>query len=139
MLLAFGGPPQGALRIGDGWFAPCTAAYRDYQRGELEEAIRILTANGATVFIAPSAHPRFPFLPPDIDERTDCVNEIYRAVAADHPGRVRILPIDTWTCPPPGKECITHVDGVELREDGIHYRGPGADVAARWIVAQIFQ
>jgi hypothetical protein len=140
VLMTFGGPPQGTLHIGPGddWFPPCSQEYKDYHRAEVEAAIALLTAKGATLFIAPSAHPRFPFLPDDIDERTDCVNSVYRDAAAAHPDTVRILPIDDWTCPPPGKQCVEMVDGVNLREDGIHYRGPGEDVAARWAVPQLF-
>jgi peptidoglycan/LPS O-acetylase OafA/YrhL len=140
VLLTFGGPPQGTLHIGPGddWYAPCTSEYRDYYRGEVEAAIGVLTAKGAVLFLAPSAHPRFPFLPDDIDERTDCVNAVYREAAAAHPDTVHILPIDDWTCPPPGKTCVEVLDGVNLREDGIHYRGPGEDVAARWTVPQLF-
>ncbi len=138
VLLTFGGPPQGSLHIGDGWFAPCSREFDDYQRREVEAAVAVLAAHGATVFLAPSAHPRFPFLPDDIDARTDCVNQAYRDVAAAHPDTARILPIDDWTCPPPGRDCIEEVGGVELREDGIHFKGAGADVAAAWLVPQIF-
>ncbi len=138
-LVIFGGPPQGSLHIGDGWFAPCTSEYRDYQRGEVEAAVAVLGARGATVYLAPAAHARFPFLPDDIDQRTDCVNQAYRDVAAAHPNVVRILPIDDWTCPPPGRDCVEQIGGVELRDDGIHYRGAGAQLAAAWLVPQIFR
>jgi len=140
VLMTFGGPPQGTLRIGPGddWYAPCSTEYRDYHRGEVEAAITVLTAKGATLFIAPTARPTFPFLPEDIDERTECVNAVYREAAAAHPDSVHILPIDDWTCPPPGDACIEVVDGVTLRDDGIHYRAGGEDVAARWVVPQLF-
>ena len=138
VLMTFGGPPQGTLHIGDGWYAPCSTEYRVYHRGEVEAAIDVLTTRGAVVFLAPSAHPRFPFLPDDIDQRTDCVNAVYREAAAAHPGNVRILAIDDWTCPPPGSTCVEQVDGAPLREDGIHYRDAGADAAARWAATQIF-
>jgi peptidoglycan/LPS O-acetylase OafA/YrhL/lysophospholipase L1-like esterase len=134
----FGGSPQGRLDIDGTFYAPCSAEYRAYQRQEVEVAIGILTARGATLFLVPSAHPRFPFLQEDIDQRTDCVNQIYRDAAADHPANVRILAFDEWVCPPPGVQCQEMVDGVNMREDGVHFRGPGAEAAARWIVPHLF-
>lgn len=138
VLLLFGGPPQGTLNIGDGWFEPCSAEYQAYQRGEVDAAIDVLAARGAIVFLAPAAHPRFPFLPNDIDARTDCVNRVYREAAAARPDKARILALDDWTCPPPGQECVDEIGGAKLREDGIHYRDAGADAAARWAAGQIF-
>lgn len=138
VLFLFGGPPQGELQINGQWRAPCTAEFHDYWRQETEAAVGVLTAKGAMLYLAPSPHPRFAWLPADIDERTDCVNRVYREVAAAHPDTVRILPIDDWTCPPPGKDCVEKVDGVELREDGIHYRGQAAEIAGRWAVGQMF-
>jgi hypothetical protein len=135
----FGGPAQGTLNLGgDNWVTPCSDEYRAYQRQEVEVAIQVLTARGAVLYLSPSPHPRFISLLPDIDIRTDCVNQIYRDAAAAHPGVVRILPLDKWTCPLPGGECIEYIDGVNMRQDGIHFEGAGADIAARYVLPRLF-
>jgi len=138
VILLFGGPPQGEVDLGDGWYEPCSTRYHDEYRQEVDAAIDVLSARGATVFLTPSPHPRFPFLPDDIDQRTDCINAVYREVAAARPDRARLLALDEWTCPPPGTRCIEEVDGVNVREDGIHFRGAGAQVASRWVASQLF-
>jgi lysophospholipase L1-like esterase len=78
-------------------------------------------------------------MPRDYDRRTDCLNAVYREAAAARPDVARVLPVDEWVCPPADRpECIGVLDGVNLREDGVHFEGEGADVAARWIVEQLY-
>ena len=65
----------------------------------------------------------------------------------------RLLRLDQWTCPPDGievadvpttdpteplGECRLDADGVDLRPDGIHFEGPGADLAVDWTVEHLF-
>jgi hypothetical protein len=37
----------------------------------------------------------------------------------------------------PRGDCIREEQGVTLRSDGMHYSRDGADIAARWLLAEI--
>ncbi len=70
------------------------------------------------------------------DVHTDCtVRDLRAAIAAAGP-KAAAIDLADFICPP-GQDCITQVDGVTLRPDGLHYVGPGADVVARWLLQQM--
>ena len=69
------------------------------------------------------------------DRQTDCLNRIY-AGAAGGVGNVAVIDLGSLICPP-GAECTTEIEGIELRPDGLHFSGGGADVIARWLLFQL--
>ena len=139
VLLLYGGPPQGDREVDGAFYDLCDPVHLAWYRQQVDRSIDVLSSSGAVVFLATSGYMRFPWMPGDFDRRTDCINEVYRqAVAARPTSQARLLPLGEWTCPPATKpECVGVVDGVDLREDGVHYEHAGADLAARWIAGRV--
>ncbi|MEZ5141232.1 MAG: acyltransferase [Acidimicrobiales bacterium] len=139
-VLVYGGPPQGDREVDGAFYDLCDPVHLDWYRRQVDRSIDILSSTGAVVELATTGYSRFPWMPRDYDRRTDCINEVYRQAAEARPAsQVRVLPLGEWTCPPATKpECVSEVDGVNLREDGVHYEHAGADLASRWIVGQVY-
>ncbi len=116
---------------------PCTPEYDQRWRQELADAIDVLSATGAVVNLVTA--PTGVIVPEDrelFDERMDCVNDIVRDTAEQRDG-VQVIDLAEWLCP--DDECRISVDGVDLRNDGLHYRDAGAIVVARWMAAQVVE
>ena len=66
--------------------------------------------------------------------RVDCLNDVYHreaeAAGAD------VLPLGSWLCES-ARRCTIEQEGVTLRPDGIHFRGDGAVIAARWALSEL--
>jgi hypothetical protein len=54
--------------------------------------------------------------------------------AAAHVAGVHIVDLDGWICP--GGKCREDLDGVAIRQDGVHYVGAAADRVSRWIMSR---
>jgi len=135
VVLALADPGDADLEYGGEWVHACTAAYDEWYRRSLNQAVDVLGAGGATVAIVTPAYSdvvisevRF--------ERTDCVNAINRSVAAQRSDAI-VVDVARYVCPTTPSECRTDIDGVELRHDGLHYRDEGARLIAAWILDQI--
>ncbi len=112
VVLAFAPPGDGEAEYAGRWLHPCTPAYDDRYRDGLRAAVRRLGGRGATVAVVTAPYSRL-FGASDVRfERTDCVNAITRRVAAEEPAAV-------------------------LRPDGIHFRGEGARIVARWVLEAV--
>ncbi|MBI2704939.1 MAG: acyltransferase [Actinobacteria bacterium] len=135
VFMHYGGPPPEQRELAGTWQDLCSPAWDAWYRGQVSEAIDILSTTGATVFIAPAAYSRFPWMDwAAQDPRTDCMSKVYREVAATKPA-ARILALDRFVCP--DRTCLDEMDGITLREDGIHYDKQAADFMARWVVSQM--
>ncbi|MCU1452456.1 MAG: acyltransferase family protein, partial [Acidimicrobiales bacterium] len=118
---------------------PCDPAYDQRWRSRLDAAVATLSARGATVVLAtaPTASARIikgdhPAL---FDQRQQCSNRVLADVARRNP-HARLADLAAWTCPV-WPACATDLGGVELRPDGIHFRGPGAQPPTRWLAPQL--
>jgi peptidoglycan/LPS O-acetylase OafA/YrhL len=119
------------------WLDPCDPAYLAWYRALTERAVTDLGANGATVFVV-TAPPHRVFQLRNGDEGSACVNGALRAlVAAKADPRVRLVDLDAWVCP--AGVCIEKVDGVILREEGLHFDHGGGIITARWLIAQMYR
>jgi hypothetical protein len=72
---------------------------------------------------------------PGLAERMACLNDQYREVA-DERDDVEIIDFASEICPSADR-CLTEIDGVDLREDTVHFRGDAAQLVARWIAPQL--
>ena len=138
--LIFSVAPGGSARwVDDGWHKDCDPVYDAAAQREYEKAIGVLGADGQKVAIATIGYldsesdsdGRFP--------EVDCRNEtIEKAAAATG---ATVVDLANWTCANRGrcKQTVTTLSGdeVELREDGLHYSGPGGVVATRWMLDQM--
>jgi peptidoglycan/LPS O-acetylase OafA/YrhL len=138
VMMMFGGPPPVQRDIPGGWAGPCDASYNQWYTKSVSDAVDILSSKGAMVFVAPGAYSRFPFMDfAKLDPLTDCQNKVYDDVVKTKP-RARILPIDSFVCPTRGT-CAQQMDGINLRDDGVHYTGDAAKFMARWVTGQMLQ
>lgn len=116
----------------------CDPTYLQWYAQALNEEIDRLSSTGAVVVIAPLVYTHFGGSRSlESDNRTDCLNGVLTQVTASNP-KAATLALDKWMCPDPAA-CRIQQDGVTLRPDGLHFQGPGAVIASRWILGQIFQ
>jgi hypothetical protein len=128
-------PTDAEHEVDGHWTAPCEPLYDGVFEHELHEQIRLLAAKGAFVILATTAYAGFPFKSPTWFHHNDCQNAMLRQVAATEP-RAVMADLFTWICPKLDTDCETHVGGIMLRPDGVHFRDASARVFAAWLVAQ---
>lgn len=109
---------------------PCDATFDEYYAGRLGEALDVLGGSGAVVHVVSSS----PVLLPGYRERIGCLNDVAAAEVAARPN-ARFLDLASWACP--DGECRTSIDGIELREDGVHFDGDGGRLAAAWLLERL--
>ena len=61
---------------------------------------------------------------------------LYREFARQHADQVVIVDLNGFVCPE-GEYADLSIDGVRLRDDGVHFTPEGADFVARWLAPQI--
>ena len=133
-LLLIAWPGLGDRKVGGTWTHPCDPPFDRYYEREVKRAVQVLSTSGSEVVIATSPYLTLPVEQVDAAARVDCLNTIYRRVAkASGAG---VLPLGEWVCPK-GKPCTLEDGSVTLRPDGIHFEGPGADIAARWVLPEL--
>lgn len=66
----------------------------------------------------------------------DDLNAIYRQFAAEHPGQVFLVDLNAFA-DPEGKFTDLYIDGVQMRQDGIHFTTQASYIVARWLMPQI--
>jgi hypothetical protein len=139
VLMIFGA--SGLDREFDGeWRHPCDPVYDSWFQSSVENHMRALQFSGARVWITLAPYNRHasvasPDAQAQADRQTDCLNRAYQSAAAAV-GGVAVVDLHGLICPP-GQACTTSIDGIELRPDGLHFDGAGADVIARWLLLQL--
>ena len=127
LLLAWAG--VGDRDLGDGTpRGPCDPAFDDAYLEEVALAIEVLSSGGGAVAVATAPPHGFDR---SADDRTDCLNRIYRQ-AADAERSAQIADLAAWTCET--GDCAGA--GDERRPDGIHFEGSGATAAADWLLSE---
>ena len=127
-------PGLGDRKIQGKWRHPCSPEFDAYYRGEVNQALRGagqhrgtgLHCHRALLFTANGA-------PAEAAERVDCLNRTYREAAALT--GAQILDVEGWVCP--DGQCRRDDHGVVLREDGLHFSGGGAVIAADWALDRL--
>jgi len=117
-------------RMDGRWRNPCDTDFRAWYEPEVGARLDWLTAHAAvtvTVATTPWADDDARFIAHDRDERTDCVNDVYRAVVAERPA-VGLLDLAAWVCPDGPDGCR------RLRDDGLHYGPDHAVEVARFLL-----
>jgi peptidoglycan/LPS O-acetylase OafA/YrhL len=115
-------------------------SFDDYLRGELDRAVGIAAAHGATVMLCTEPYnrrgerPDGGLWPEDQPERVDRWNTLLRQVAAAHPDTVRV--VDFGRRLSPEGHFTWRIDGVKVRSDGVHLTPRGVRWLAPWLLAQ---
>lgn len=68
-------------------------------------------------------------------ERAVAVNEVIEEFASRHADRVHVIDVASWLCP--GGRFQRKIDGVDMREDGVHYRSEAVPAFWTWALPQI--
>ncbi len=126
------------------WLAPGTPAWATYWKSEMQQAIDVLTASGATVVIptvactmpeagtANETIARSAFNP----ARVRAANRVLRELARENADRMMLVDLDHYVCP--GGTYTSSLHGVDpLRVDGVHYTPAGSDLVGRWLAPQL--
>lgn len=117
------------------WTAPCEREYDDVFEYELHDQIRLLASKGARVIATTSAYAGYPYKSAEWFRHNDCQNEMLRHVVASEP-RAVMADLFKWMCPRLDSDCETHLSGILLRPDGVHFRDASARAVAAWLIAQ---
>ncbi len=112
-------------------------------RDELQQAVTILSAEGAPVVLLTSAYNVMGWPQPVTVSRSqynprwvDRWNELLRETAAANPGRVQVLDLNRFL--DPNGHWTDTVNGVHVRgPDLMHLNDAGADVTAQWLLPQL--
>jgi peptidoglycan/LPS O-acetylase OafA/YrhL len=116
-------------------------SFDGYLRGELDRAVTLAAAHGATVVLCTEPYnrrgerPDGGLWPEDQPERVDRWNTLLREVAAAHIGTVRV--VDFGGRLSPEGRFTRYVDGVKVRSDGVHLTPSGVRWLAPWLVTQL--
>ena len=108
--------------------------YNTYLTLELELAVSIAGSRGANVVLLTAPYTRRAERPDgglydeDLPERVDAWNRLLHAVAANHPGRVKVIDLNARVCP--DGEFTWTIDRLRIRSDGLHFTQDGV---RRWI------
>jgi peptidoglycan/LPS O-acetylase OafA/YrhL/lysophospholipase L1-like esterase len=131
VLFVLGGTTTLDRRIGGTWRNPCQAPFRTWYEPEVLARLDWVLERTAAVPVlatSPWAEDRVVgVLQGDHRKRTDCVNAVYRDVAAARPA-VRLVDFQAIVCPA-GEDAPC----APWRGDGLHFDGDGAVAAAAWL------
>jgi peptidoglycan/LPS O-acetylase OafA/YrhL len=133
VIVAFAEPTDVDAEIDGAWSSPCEPLYESKLEAELHASVQMFAANGARVVLTTAAYAGLPYKTAAWFRHNDCQNTVIREVAASEPA-ARLADVFAWYCPRLGDECRSRVDGAELRPDGVHFRGAGAEIVARRIL-----
>jgi peptidoglycan/LPS O-acetylase OafA/YrhL len=130
VLWVMSGPPNALWHDGR-WLDPCSPSYAATFRVRLRDEVARLGAGGAKVVITTAAYSRYYLY--GSDAPINCENPLRREVAAAT--GAQLVDLFEYICP--HGQCREKQDGVALRTDGLHYRGAGGRIVARWLIDQV--
>jgi hypothetical protein len=111
----------------------------------LEQAVQTFRSQGASIALLtfPCSKPALSNFAPDpkaVEEdtyrRINTLNDLFRDFAAQHPDEVTLIDLNQYACPN-GHFTDVVVDGVHMREDGLHYSPQGSVIVANWLAPQL--
>ena len=133
VLVLYGGWTDAGFELDGQWLHPCDPAYDAALRARLDRVIREAASTGAKVVVSGAARSTNTFRTEANWEHTACSNQVAKAAAAA--GGATYVDLDGWLCPE--GRCREQEGGMLLRSDGVHFQGPGAEVAARWLFGRV--
>ena len=140
---------EGSKKIDGNWSAPCDPQFDAAYKRDLADLARRIAGSGSEVLVVvppipvagdlPFRHARLWGSTPEgelqdlFDERGACQNRVKFEVVEQ--GNARLLDLQRRVCP--DGSCRRHLGNSLLRSDGMHFEGPGAVWASRWMLAQL--
>ncbi|HUR02679.1 MAG TPA: acyltransferase family protein, partial [Nonomuraea sp.] len=120
------------------WTNVGQADFDKYLADQLDQAISLASEGGARVAMATtpyfrgSARPDGGQWPENDPKRVDRFNVLLRQAVARHPGKAFVVDLNRKTCP--DGHYTSTVDGVKIRNDGVHFSAAGARYLAPWLI-----
>jgi peptidoglycan/LPS O-acetylase OafA/YrhL len=132
-------------KIDGQWYSPGDVAFDRYFLSELDQATQLLASRGSKVVILTTPFFSRPELVgqtahawPEYEPwRVDRINALFRDFLVAHPGRYTLIDLNRYVSP--GGRFTDTLDGVHIRDDGVHFTLPGATLVAQWLVPQLEQ
>ena len=122
-----------------------TVEYDTYFLHELDEATTAMGSTGAKVVLLTT--PFFQHIErageegrswPEYDPwRVDRINTLFRQFEVAHPGRYTLLDLNRYVSP--GGKYAEQINGITVRDDGVHFSPQGAAFVDNWLAPQIKQ
>ena len=117
-----------------------------YVLAQLETQFNVFTSRGAKLVLLtwPYSKPKAwedtedggVKLEEDAHRRLDILNGLYQQLAEQHPDKVSLIDLNSFVCPE-GKFTDLVIDGVRMREDGVHFTPESSYIVARWLAPRI--
>jgi peptidoglycan/LPS O-acetylase OafA/YrhL len=130
VFVSLAGQVVGDWQINGQWLHPCQPAYDQWYEHQVVDALSLLTHGGARVALGLPA----PSFGPDFFARDECIRTAERQAVMAVPG-TSTVDFKDLICPQ--NHCLNEIDGITLREDGMHYMGPAAEIVVRWLVPRL--
>jgi hypothetical protein len=127
-------PGNAVHELNGQWTQPCGPAYAQVFGRELHDQIELLAAKGARVVVATAPYLGLPYRPRSWFTNDDCQNDLRRHVVASEPKAI-LADVFKWMCPRQEAFCKTHLGGMVLRPDGMHFRHDSARLLASFVIA----
>ncbi len=67
--------------------------------------------------------------------RVDRINALYRDFLVAHPGRYTLIDLNQYISP--GGKYAESIDGIRVRDDGVHFTLDGAIWVSKWLAPQL--
>jgi hypothetical protein len=135
VLVVFGAPTS-TRWIDGAWRNSCDPKYDAWMQSTFTDVVKTMQKFGP-VWVTLEAYSRYGGMSlPQTDAETDCTNRAFHAAVTAGTSNARLIDLAHFVCPTE-LDCIDQIDGVRLRPDGLHFAGPGSDIAARWLFTQL--
>ena len=120
------------------WSSPCEPLFDAWYQTTNREIVAALGSSGGHVVLVGQAYYRSEVTDrtPLFDDQIDCENRMAKDLAQQD-GAVSYADLGVWACPT--RSCTRRRDGIELRPDGTHFKGPAAQLANGWLLQQILK
>jgi peptidoglycan/LPS O-acetylase OafA/YrhL len=130
-------------KIDGEWYSPGEVAFDRYFLSELDQATQLLASRGSKVVILTTPFFSRPELVgqtghewPEYDPwRVDRINALYRDFLVAHPGRYTLIDLNRYVSP--GGRFTDTLDGITIRDDGVHFTIEGATYVSEWLAPQL--
>ncbi|HEX7133261.1 MAG TPA: acyltransferase family protein [Iamia sp.] len=130
---AFGGIESIPIDGHERW--PCEPQYDERWLYRLTQAVNVLSETGAVVDLVTAPTGRLGADDPEaFDEHQHCINDVIEDVAEKSP-KAQTIDFAGWLCPE--DDCKESIDGIFLRNDGLHFRDAGALLVSRWLAPEL--
>jgi hypothetical protein len=126
-------------RIDGQWYKLGTPEHGAYFKEAISEAVNVLGSKGAHVVMLTAPYFSRPELTtPDPvrwieydPSRIDVINNLFRSWMSENRGRATLLDLNRFVSP--GGHFTDSIDGINIRDDGVHFSPSGSDYVADWL------